>query len=194
MGTVCPRKGQHDLARAYAALPRDVAMRPRCFVVGLREELPYGVELTRLIARLPADRRDRFTIVAETGQTAIFWNAADLFCCTSRIESYPRVILEAMECGLPIITTPVFGIIEQVVENSNALFYRPGDHRTLSKRLTTLIRDRERRVSMGQESPRVLRSLVSQDEMIEQYRRIFLAAADSSPVTGPVRRGGRRVA
>jgi O-antigen biosynthesis protein len=194
MGTVCPRKGQHDLARAYAALPRDVALSARCFVVGLREGLPYGQQLTRLVARLPADRRDRFTIVAETGQTALFWNAADLFCCTSRIESYPRVILEAMECGLPIITTPVFGIIEQVAENGNAVFYRPGDHKALCKRLTTLIRDRERRASMGRESPRVLRSLVSQDEMIEQYRRIFLAAADSSPITGPLRRSGQRVA
>ena len=158
MGTVCPRKGQHDLARAYAALPRDLAC-ARCFVIGLREGLPYGDELKRLVARLPADRRDRFTIVAETGQTALYWNAADLFCCTSRIESYPRVILEAMECGLPIITTPVFGIIEQVAEHVNALFYRPGDHETLSKRLTTLISDREQRTSMGRESPRVLRSL-----------------------------------
>ncbi len=42
---------------------------------------------------------------------------------------------------------------------------------------------------MGRESPHVLRSLVSQDEMIEQYRRIFLATADSSPVTSPVERG-----
>jgi glycosyltransferase involved in cell wall biosynthesis len=189
MGTVCPRKGQHDLARAYAALPREVASRARCFVVGLREGLPYGLELRRLIARLPADRRDRFTIVAETGQTSLFWNAADLFCCTSRIESYPRVILEAMECGLPIITTPVFGIVEQVVENGNALFYQPGDHKLLCKWLATLITDRERRTSMGRESPRVLRSLVSQEEMIEQYRRIFLAAADSNPVTSPVERG-----
>ncbi len=100
-----------------------------------------------MTARLPADRRDRFTIVAETGQTALFWNAADLFCCTSRIESYPRVILEAMECGLPIITTPVVGIVEQVVENGNALFYRPGDYKMLSKWLTILISDREQRTA-----------------------------------------------
>ena len=53
-------------------------------------------------------------MIPETGDTAVYWPAADVFCCTSRVESYPLVILEAMAAGLPIITTPVFGISEQV--------------------------------------------------------------------------------
>ncbi|MFC0470044.1 hypothetical protein ACFFHM_05770 [Halalkalibacter kiskunsagensis] len=32
-----------------------------------------------------------------------------------------------MAFNLPIITTPIFGVKEQVVENQNALFYKPGN-------------------------------------------------------------------
>jgi glycosyltransferase involved in cell wall biosynthesis/GT2 family glycosyltransferase len=182
LGTVCARKGQHDLARAFAALPREAARRARCFVVGQRDDLTYSHELQRLSEQLPSDRRDRFTIAPETGQTAPYWKAADIFCCTSRIESYPRVILEAMECGLPIVSTPVFGISEQVVPGANALFYSPGDHRALSVHVTALIEDRPLRDDMARQSPWVLRGLFSHEDMIEQYERMFLAAVNSRPV------------
>ena len=42
------------------------------------------------------------------------------------MESFPRVVLEAMAYELPIVTTPVYGIAEQVREGVNAMFYSPG--------------------------------------------------------------------
>ncbi len=121
MGTVCERKGQEDLLRAFASLPGRIATRMKCFVVGARETLAYGRELRQAARKLPEDRRERFIIVPETGETAAYWRAADVFCCTSRVESYPLVTLEAMAAGLPIVTTPVFGIAEQVRPAVNAL-------------------------------------------------------------------------
>ena len=53
-------------------------------------------------------------ILPETAEPGRFYQAADVFVCTSRVESFPRVTLEAMAHGLPIVTTPVFGIREQV--------------------------------------------------------------------------------
>ena len=126
MGTVCERKGQDDLLRAFAALPGPIATRMKCFVVGARETLAYGRELLQAARKLPEDRRERFIIVPETGETAAYWRAADVFCCTSRVESYPLVTMEAMAAGLPIVTTPVFGIAEQVRPSVNALDVRAG--------------------------------------------------------------------
>jgi glycosyltransferase involved in cell wall biosynthesis len=187
MGTICDRKGQHDLALAFARLEADVARRLRCLVVGARDYIPYARDLKRLASELPADRRDRFQVVDETGMTAPYWKAADVFCCTSRIESYPRVILEAMACGLPIVTTRVFGIAEQVRPAVNALFYQPGDDRTLADHLTTLVQDDALRQRMAAQSRWVLSSLLSHQAMTQQYLRIFQSAAESS-VPNP---GGR---
>src|SRR5262249_29401545 len=127
LGTVCERKGQHDLLGAYTALPDQVAARMKCYVVGARDEVEYSRKLQELAESLPEARGDRFVVIPETGETGVYWRAADIFCCTSRVESYPLVILEAMAAGLSIVTTPVFGIAEQVRPGVNALIYQPGD-------------------------------------------------------------------
>ena len=153
MGTVCERKGQDDLLRAFAALPGRIATRMKCFVVGARETLAYGRELLQAARKLPEDRRERFIIVPETGETAAYWRAADVFCCTSRVESYPLVTMEAMAAGLPIVTTPVFGIAEQVRPSVNALIYQPGDISTLARHLASLVEDEPLRRSLAEASP-----------------------------------------
>ena len=129
----------------FGALPDRIASRMRCIVVGSRDSLAYSRNLKLMAERLPHDRRDRFVIIPETGETTAFWRAADVFCCTSRIESYPHVILEAMAAELPIITTKVFGIAEQVRDSINGLFYNPGDIKTLVRHLVLLTSDEQKR-------------------------------------------------
>ena len=182
LGTVCERKGQHDLLGAFAALPGPIAARVKCIVVGARDTVEYSRKLEALARELPDDRRDRFVIVPETGETSAYWQAADVFCCTSRIESYPLVILEAMAASLPIITTPVYGISEQVRPDVNALIYQPGDIPGLARHLSLLARDDARRRSLAEASPHVFRSLPDDARMHERYRRTFQGAAESAPL------------
>lgn len=51
---------------------------------------------------------------------------ADLLLFPTYTEGFPNVILEAMACGLPIISTPV-GAIPDMVENSGGILVHPGD-------------------------------------------------------------------
>ncbi|WP_156512934.1 glycosyltransferase [Planctomyces sp. SH-PL62] len=184
LGTVCDRKGQHDLLHAFRTMAADDASRVRCVVVGARDSLDYSRELRRLADGLDADRRGRFHIVDETGATAPYWQAADVFCCTSRVESYPHVVLEALGRGLPIVTTSVYGIPEQVRRGVNALFYEPGDARSLARHLETLARDEPKRRAMAEASSWILRALPSHTDMIVQYARLFRAAAESAAGDG----------
>lgn len=181
LGTVCERKGQKDLLHAFKTLPVEVAARMRCVVVGARDSLAYCRELRDLAGRLPADRRDRFLIVDETGATARYWLAADVFCCSSRIESYPHVTQEAMAAGLPLVTTPVFGISEQVKESVNALIYRPGDVQTLARHIEKLTTDGRMRREYAAASPLILQSLPDPSRMDRLYRETIRAAAESAP-------------
>jgi O-antigen biosynthesis protein len=182
MGTVCERKGQLDLLEAFASLPVPVAARMKCYVVGARDDEVYSRRFVELAQALPPDRRERFVVVPETGETSAHWKAADVLCCTSRVEGYPLVTLQAMAVGLPIVTTPVYGIAEQVRPWINALTYHPGDIATLAGHLVTLAESEALRRSMADASPQVLRCLPDDSRMIEQYRQTFLAAAQSSPL------------
>ena len=175
VGTVCDRKGQLDLVRALQALPPSAAGRLRAFIVGNRAG-NYSTAMHREIERLPAGLRERLVVEPETGEVPLYYRAADIALCTSRIESYPRVVLEAMASGLPLITTPAFGIREQVRENINGLFYEAGNTGALAQALTCLIEDDEQRAAFAGASKLVLDSLTTYPEMVERYGQIFREA------------------
>jgi GT2 family glycosyltransferase/glycosyltransferase involved in cell wall biosynthesis len=179
LGTVCERKGQRELIEAATRLGREDWQRMRIFIVGDRPG-PYSEDLHAFVSALPELARQRVHIVAETGDTALFYRSADVFVCTSRIESYPRVIMEAMAYALPIITTPVFGIAEQVVEGVNSLLYDPGDPAALSALMNSLLEDTVLRERMGAASSDVLHTLTSFEQTCQQYTTIFAEAALSS--------------
>lgn len=179
LGTVCARKGQQDLIKALSRLPAECCERVRWYIVGDRPS-EYSRTLHALTNELPRVLRSRVHIVPETRHTTPYYRAADLFLCTSKVESYPRVVLEAMAYGLPIVTTPVFGIREQVREGVNALFYEPGDAEELAAHLHRLLSDDGLRSRMGEKSASVLAMGTSFEEMVDGYAEVFAEAWLSS--------------
>ena len=67
-----------------------------------------------------------------------FLENADIFVLPTRAEGLPRVIIEAMAKGLPVITTPVSGNPELVSEH---FLVEYNDEVTLSERIKELIAD-----------------------------------------------------
>ena len=65
-------------------------------------------------------------------------------------------ILEAMNCGLPIISTTVGGIPEVITSGHNGLLIEPGNVPDLTSALEYLISDEEARVRMGHITGRLL--------------------------------------
>jgi len=176
-GTICERKGQHDLAHALERIDPECLKKIRCFIVGdWQSPMPYNKELHDMAASLPAEAKDRLTILPISPEIFKYYKAADIFICSSRIESFPRIVLEAMAFNLPIITTPVFGIQEQVQEGVNALFYSPGDYAALANALERLIKDDGMRRRFSDNAVFVLRQLESFDEMAEAYATLFKEA------------------
>ena len=182
-GTICERKGQQDLVRALERLDPHCLKKIRCFIVGdWQNPMPYNKELHDMAAALPVEAKNRLTILPISAEIFKYYKAADIFICSSRIESFPRIILEAMAFALPIITTPVFGIREQVQEGVNALFYNPGDHAAMANAMERLITDEGLRKRFSENAVFVLRQLENFDEMAEAYATLFEEAYLS---TGP---------
>lgn len=173
VGTVCDRKGQIDAVEAMALLAADVLVRVRLIMIGFRESIAYGQMLVRKIESLAPALRGRIVMEKERADWIRYVKAADISLCTSRVESYPRVILEAMACGLPIITTPVFGIVEQVRPGKNAIFYHPGKTSDLTLAIETLVRDEDMRRRFAASSPVVLSALPGYDEVIERHAKLI---------------------
>jgi glycosyltransferase involved in cell wall biosynthesis len=177
LGTVCERKGQKDLVTAIKYIEPHLMSQIKIFIVGDRSGA-YSNELKKMISDLPNEIKGNAILIPETDETGVYYSAADIFVCTSRIESYPRVILEAMSFGLPIISTPVFGIVEQMKHGVNGEFYKPGNAAQLAEKLAKLSQDFKLREYYSVNSKEILKTLTSFDQMIKGYKKLFLEASE----------------
>jgi glycosyltransferase involved in cell wall biosynthesis len=175
LGTVCERKGQKDLVHAFCLLREDLRLRLRLFIVGDRQS-EYSAQLHAEANALQPSLAPRIRIMPETDDPYFYLGLADIAVCCSRAESYPRVTLEAMAFGLPIISTPVFGIAEQLRENVNALYYQPDDAAQLAAHLARLATDDALRARLASNAFPVLESLPNFEDMLDGYTRAFQEA------------------
>jgi len=175
VGTICSRKGQLDLVRALRRLEPIIAGRVRCFLVG-DPVGQYACDVRRAIGRCGKQWEGRITLLPETEDVAQFYRAADVFVCCSRVESYPRVTQEAMALGLPVITTPVYGLAEQVQDGVNGLHHEPGNLDQLAQAITKLVADDGLRKRMSASAPVVLASHGDFDSVVDGYGQVFQEA------------------
>ena len=175
VGTWTERKGQRDIVQALGRVDRRLWPNIRLLLIGANDGT-YGRQLLRDIEEAPKALRDRITIFHETnglaGRAKVLqaYAAADIFVFTSLIESYPRVINEAMFYGLPIVATPCFGVVEQLEANVSTKFYDFGATDQLASILHQMIIDQEMRSRLGGAARQAAFNRVIQyDEMLSRY-------------------------
>ena len=136
IGTVCERKGQHIFLRAIEHFNRQGHRGKFRFVlVGARPGI-YLDLLQRDLARLALPN---VTLVPETREVFDFFVAADQFVCTSYEESFPRVVMEAMAFGTPIVTTDVHGIADMIGQRQQGYLVPSGDPLALARMMWTCL-------------------------------------------------------
>lgn len=74
---------------------------------------------------------------------------ASIYVLPSYNEGLPVSILEAMASGLPVISTNIAGIPEEVEHDSNGYLITPGDKDLLCKYLCILLDNEDLRIQMG---------------------------------------------
>ncbi len=168
VGTINARKSQDDLVRAVGVLSRMIQERIEVLFVG-DDESPYAIKLRQRCESSPPYIRKSIRFFSTTKSVQQFYEAADIFVLCSREESFPRVTLEAMAFGLPLVTTPVHGVVEQVVAGGNAFFYQQGDIDDLGRRIASLVQDDDLRKRMGQSSEQRFSELNDFKKMVQAF-------------------------
>lgn len=93
-----------------------------------------------------------------------YFRNADIFVLPSYNEGLPMALLEAASYGLPIVSTPVGGISEVIIDGVNGFLIQPGDINALKKCLLKLINDKDLRIRMSAKA----RQMVKEKFNIEQ--------------------------
>lgn len=76
-------------------------------------------------------------------------NASDVFILPSYNEGLPNVVLEAMACGLPVVSTDVGGTGEAVLQGETGFLVPPRSSDSLLEPLRALLRDESLRERFG---------------------------------------------
>jgi glycosyltransferase involved in cell wall biosynthesis len=151
VGRLVPKKGFDVLVEACGILDRR-NIEFEALIVGEHGE--HEEELRRLISTLGLEHRIHLTGPMDQSKLYQEYMRATTFCLPCRIlesgdrDGIPNVLMEAMACGLPVITTAVSGIPEIVRDGINGQLIPPDNPVALADALVHLDR-----------SPRLARSL-----------------------------------
>lgn len=113
---------------------------------------PHLKTVKSLVEKNELGARVTFLGWIEREQLINYYQQADVFVFPSTSEGMPTVVLEAMACGLPVITTRIPGCEELVLHEINGLLIEPRNKVQLIQALTRLINDAEIRSKFSSNS------------------------------------------
>jgi glycosyltransferase involved in cell wall biosynthesis len=107
-------------------------------------------ELQRRIRTEALDDRVRYIGPAYGDAKDALLRTHDVFVLPTEQDAFPMVLLEAMQAGLPVVTTAVGAIPEIVAEDETGFVVPAGDASAVAQRLELLLADAELRRRLGE--------------------------------------------
>jgi glycosyltransferase involved in cell wall biosynthesis len=144
VGRIIKEKGIFELLEAFA----EVVKRARCDLVIVGE----GDQERRVCDRIEDLGLENCVSMVGylSGSTLIDkYNDSTVLVLPSWSEGFPTVLAEAMDAGLPIVTTRIRGAADHLIPDENALFVEPRDINGLASALLKVLTDEALRGRMS---------------------------------------------
>lgn len=163
------RKGIYELIEAFKVLKSDSFPFITLTICGdgfeleplqqrIKDESIEGIEIKGFISG--EEKKDAFT-------------NAHIFVFPSHGEGMPNAVLEAMGLGLPIITTPVGGVIDFFEDGKNGYFTPINNPSELAKNVKNLASDQYLMANIASANYHLAKGLFSSDKVAKRILKIF---------------------
>lgn len=140
----------------------------RFIIIGQGNERNY---LENLIAKY--NLQNNFILAGAISEAASLLKTLDIYVCSSVKEGLPYSILEAMQAGLPIVSTNVGGIPEMIEHKKTGLLVKPADPKDLAEKIKTLLNNKTLRQELGARAQARAATEFSLGKMIEATKKIY---------------------
>ena len=177
-GRLVAKKGFAELIAACAIL-RDRGLAFRCTIAGSG---PDEADLRAQIVAL--DLADWITLTGEALQqedipafmfTGDIYTLPCIWAADNDVDGLPQMLMEAMACGLPAVSTRLVGIPDLIRDGDTGLLVEPEDVEALAEALMRLAEDENLAKKLAKAGRRHLEDRFdlqnSLDPLIEQFRK-----------------------
>ncbi len=107
-----------------------------------------------------------------------YLQASDIFVFPTQKEAFGISVIEAMACGLPVVATPVGGLMDILVHERNGLVIRPDHGEDLYKELKRLISDKGLAEALGKSALQTAKDCYSVNRVTGKYLELFQQLLD----------------
>jgi len=175
-------KGTDLFVRAASSTVRRLAPDQRCRFLWIGETYagasPFWDGCSRLVQSLELDDTVRF--LGYRNDLASVFRLADVCLVTSRAESIPLAMMEAMALDTPVVAFPVGGVDEVLRLGGGVVLSQP-DPEEAGRVLAQLIGDKGEREAMGVEAARVIRDRFDSDVNLEHFASLLSHVVQAAP-------------
>jgi glycosyltransferase involved in cell wall biosynthesis len=167
VATIRSWKGHLYLIDAFAGLPQ----REKTLLVIVGDGPSRRMVEDRIAER---NMGANVLLAGQQSDVAPWLRAMDIFALPSYAnEGVPQSIVQAMSCGLPVVSTHVGSIDEAVSHEQTGLLTLPKDAAALGRALARLLADPALRRQLGAEGRRVAIEEFTFSQMIDRMERVF---------------------
>ncbi len=147
VGKLDPQKGFDMLIEAWAL----VVDKHSDWVLDIFGEGEWELMLQNRINELNIS--DQIKLRGKTSDVVSYYLGSSVYVMSSRYEGLPMVLIEAMSCGLPIVSFDCeYGPREVITDGKNGFLVVPNNYIELAEKICILIENEKLRLQMGRQS------------------------------------------
>ncbi len=189
VGRLVPKKGFDDLVRACRLL-KDRGVAFHCLIAGSG---PEEKALREQIRAADLEKEVEVTgkpVLQEELPEMLRQSRASVLPCVKDnegdMDGLPQVLIEAMACGVPVISTVLVGIPDLVRPGLDGLLVPTRDVEALAKAMTTLAQSPELAHAMGQYARVRAEAYFDRSEYLKRLTTLFCEALEDPGPDGKV--------
>lgn len=100
---------------------------------------------------------------------ACYYQAADIYIHAARADTFPTTVLEALACGIPVVTTATGGIPEQIEDGITGFLTPQGKAEAMAERIIQLLENDQLRLRMGTQAADAAKKNFDLEKQVKEY-------------------------
>lgn len=180
VGRISKEKGLHYLIKS---MPMVLNKYPQCLliVVGNPSMPSYALQMKNMVNEMGLQSNIQFFINLPEEELPYFYSLADVCSAySSGYDPFPNTLLQAMSCGVPVISNDCPARRELVKHNHTGIMVPENNPQALAQAIIALLDDRKLRFAIGVKARSFVEGERNLEKCVQGYERVCSLAINQN--------------